>query len=378
MERGKGKEANSSSVSSAVIRKDIAKIFDFIEKLNDEGVQIPFQIEKLASELTFVSAFFLRYYYLDSEGRNGESMSFLSIAIHDLAQSLFRWSGVHMLIKLKHHDILQLLENITSYISSHSYAESSHMTMTEDRLAELLDVIVMYLRYLPKCFPVLFLPSITQYEFLQNVCGNVDKRFDDIKALMKKHHEEMKKQHEEMMLAVKEYHDAPQKNEKDGNDLRTPNEQPNDISEKNDDGNAGSTGDHKRDEKLSTESSLKLNFDDPAIPTETIEVQNESETDITNIAFQHSIDNTIAEIFSPVSAIQSDDLLQKGNLPDLILPTDNIEVRNESHVSSTEISSDAFQELIDNIIAGMSTSVVAMTLNSNDLAEKVNLPDPFL
>ncbi|PHU18766.1 hypothetical protein BC332_14461 [Capsicum chinense] len=557
MERGKGKEANSSSVSSAVIRKDIAKIFDFIEKLNDEGVQIPFQIEKLASELTFVSAFFLRYYYLDSEGRNGESMSFLSIAIHDLAQSLFRWSGVHMLIKLKHHDILQLLENITSYISSHSYAESSHMTMTEDRLAELLDVIVMYLRSknrndptilkklrlfasakgkkpaiaiskekrkevvkrdpLPKilsiklCRPHLVdnrqrLPlddfddfttlsplglltklkarsdtslaphskrrktdderkeSMTGQEKIkahpsikevnespsgtsnsnvdqarhepslmdfckqtppavESVCAStqkinvsrgtnheevllkvdmnaieslvktyVDKRFDDIEALMKKHHEEMKKQHEEMMLAVKEYHDAPQKvvididsshrvvekNEKDGNDLRTPNEQPNDISEKNDDGNAGSTGDHKRDEKLSTESSLKLNFDDPAIPTETIEVQNESETDVTNIAFQHSIDNTIAEIFSPVSAIQSDDLLQKGNLLDLILPTDNIEVRNESHVSSTEISSDAFQELIDNIIAGMYTSVVAMTLNSNDLAEKVNLPDPFL
>ncbi|KAF3655638.1 putative disease resistance protein RPP13-like [Capsicum annuum] len=100
-------------------------------------------------------------------------MSCISIAIHDLVQSIFRWSGVHMLIKLKHHDALQLLENIKSYISSHSYVESIHMTITEDRLVELLDVIVMYLQYLPKCCSKLFLPSMTQYEVLQNVCGTV-------------------------------------------------------------------------------------------------------------------------------------------------------------------------------------------------------------
>ncbi|KAM3345155.1 putative late blight resistance protein R1A-3 [Capsicum galapagoense] len=177
MERGKEKEANNSSVSFAVIHKDIVKLFDFIEKLNDGCIQIPVlnmdQIEELTSELTFVSAFFHQYYYFDSEGCNAESMSCISIAIHDLVQSIFRRSAVHMLIKLKHHNVLQLLENIKSYISSHRYAESSHMTMTEDRLVELLDVIVMYLRYLPKCCSKLFLSSMTQYELLENVCGNV-------------------------------------------------------------------------------------------------------------------------------------------------------------------------------------------------------------
>ncbi|PHU18770.1 hypothetical protein BC332_14465 [Capsicum chinense] len=88
-------------------------------------------------------------------------------------RSIFRRSGLHMLIKLKHHDVLQLLENIKSYISSHSYAESSHMTMTEDRLVELLGVIILYLQYLQKCCSKLLLPSMTQYELLQNVCGNV-------------------------------------------------------------------------------------------------------------------------------------------------------------------------------------------------------------
>ncbi|KAF3657773.1 hypothetical protein FXO37_14736 [Capsicum annuum] len=240
---------------------------------------------------------------------------------------------------------------------------------------------------LPKYVYTNISPTVDELKCLQlpnhagmNLKDSVDKRFDEIEALMKKHYEEM-------MLAMKEYHDAPQKvvididsshrdvkkNENNGNDLRTPNEQPNDISEKNDDGNAEFTRDHKGDEKLSAESSLKLNFDDPAIPKETIEVQNvqeESGTEVKNVAFQHFIDNTIAKIFSPVSAIYSDDLLQKENLADLILP--------QIIVSSTEILSDAFQESMDNIIAGMSTPVVTITLNLDDLSEKVNLPDPFL
>ncbi|KAF3661368.1 hypothetical protein FXO38_11728 [Capsicum annuum] len=178
----------------------------------------------------------------------------------------------------------------------------------------------------------------------------VDKRFDDIKAIMKKYHEEMKKTHEEMMLAVKEKHDAPQKvvikidssnkdvekNETHGDDLGTPKEYPKDVSEK------------------------------------------ESETEVKNVAIQHSIDNTIANFSSPVSAIQCMELLQKENLPDLILPINNIEDRNELQVSCTVISSEVFQEFIDNIIDDMSTPIIVMLVNSDDLSQKVNLPDPFL
>ncbi|PHT87664.1 hypothetical protein T459_09770 [Capsicum annuum] len=104
----------------------------------------------------------------------------------------------------------------------------------------------------------------------------------------------------------------------------------------------------------------------------------EGETEVKNDAFQHSIDNSINDISSPVSAIQSEELLQKKNLPDHIFPTDNIEVRNELQVSSTEISSNAFQKSIDNVIAGMYTPVVTMTVNSDDLSQKVNLPNPSL
>ncbi|KAF3667544.1 hypothetical protein FXO37_09979 [Capsicum annuum] len=71
--------------------------------------------------------------------------------------------------------------------------------------------------------------------------------------------------------------------------------------------------------------------------------EKESETDVKNDAFQHSIDNTIADFSSPVSC--------------------------------TMVSSKAFQELIDNIIAGMPTPIVAMIVNSDDLSQKFNLPD---
>ncbi|KAF3635724.1 hypothetical protein FXO38_24489 [Capsicum annuum] len=119
----------------------------------------------------------------------------------------------------------------------------------------------------------------------------VDKRFDRIEALMKKHHEEMKKQHEKMMSAVVidivgSNRDV-KKNETDGDELKTPKEQSKDIPDKG------------------------------------------TSTDIKSVAFQQFIDNTIAKIFLSVIAIQSVELLQKENLPDLFLQTDNIEVRNK-------------------------------------------------
>ncbi|KAF3641502.1 hypothetical protein FXO38_07601 [Capsicum annuum] len=95
----------------------------------------------------------------------------------------------------------------------------------------------------------------------------VDKRFDHIEALMKRHHKKMKKQHEEMMSAVKEKHDAPQK---------------------------------------------------------------ESSSVILIVAFQEFIDNIIIEISITDVAIQSVELSQKVNLSDPSLPTNNIEVQNES------------------------------------------------
>ncbi|KAF3684386.1 putative protein EIN4-like [Capsicum annuum] len=176
---------------------------------------------------------------------------------------------------------------------------------------------------------------------------SVDKRFNDIEALMKKHHEEMKKQHEEMMLDLKEKYDAPQK-------VVIEIDSSNKDVEKN-----------------------ETHFDDLGTLNEHLKnvPEKESETEVKNVAFEHTIDNTITDFSSLVSAIQSEELLQKENLPDLILPTKNTEVLNELQVFCTVTSSEMLQEVIYNIIASMCTPITAMAVNSNDLSQKVNLPD---
>ncbi|KAH0673377.1 hypothetical protein KY284_024464 [Solanum tuberosum] len=63
--------------------------------------------------------------------------------------------------------------NIDSYLSSHSYAEPSHVTMTEDRLVELLDAILMYLQCLLKSCSAMNFTSTTPFELIQNVFGNL-------------------------------------------------------------------------------------------------------------------------------------------------------------------------------------------------------------
>ncbi|PHT49088.1 hypothetical protein CQW23_13296 [Capsicum baccatum] len=99
-------------------------------------------------------------------------MSCISYEIHDLVQSLFHQSGDDMVVKLKDHVVPCLLENIKTSIISDHHSESS-TTMTEDQLVELLDALLVNLHYLPKVRAELLWPSMTQYELLQNVFGNL-------------------------------------------------------------------------------------------------------------------------------------------------------------------------------------------------------------
>ncbi|KAL3338056.1 hypothetical protein AABB24_030307 [Solanum stoloniferum] len=178
MERGKENEGqtkgedNKSLVSSVVLREDVVNLLDFIERLNSWRVRISldlYQIKELTLKLTFVSAFCHLYYSFFLESCNDE-MSCISNKIHDLVQSLFHPSGEDMLVNIKNHD---LLENIKSYINSHSYVEPSRVTMTEDHLVELLDAILVYLQCLLKCCSESIFPLMTQCELLQNVFGNL-------------------------------------------------------------------------------------------------------------------------------------------------------------------------------------------------------------
>ncbi|PHT48990.1 hypothetical protein CQW23_13198 [Capsicum baccatum] len=167
-EREDGK-TNNLSVSSAVLRKDIVNLQDFIERLKNEEDQTVLDTDQI-EKLTFLLAC-LQFCHCILDGSNAE-MSFLSYEVHDLVQSLFHQSGDDILVKLKDHVVPRLLENIkSSKISDHHYESSA--TMTEDQLVELLDALLLNLHYLPKVRAELLLPLKTQYELLQNVFGNL-------------------------------------------------------------------------------------------------------------------------------------------------------------------------------------------------------------
>ena len=75
-----------------------------------------------------------------------------------------------MMVKLTDHVIPRLLEDITtSEISDHHHSAA----MNEDQLDELLDVLLVNLHNLPKVRVELISPSMTQYELLQNLFGNL-------------------------------------------------------------------------------------------------------------------------------------------------------------------------------------------------------------
>ncbi|CAN4105994.1 unnamed protein product [Withania somnifera] len=160
-------------VSSAVLRKDIVSLLVFIERLKNEEDPIVLdtdQSEKLKLELSFLLACLQICYYI-SDGSNAD-MSCISYEVHDLVQSLFHQSGDDMLIKLKYHVVPRLLENLKGSKISDRCSESS-ATITEDQLVELLDALLVTLHCLPKVRNELIFPSMTQYELLKNIFGNL-------------------------------------------------------------------------------------------------------------------------------------------------------------------------------------------------------------
>ena len=107
----------------------------------------------------------LCYYISDAE------MSCISYEVHDLLHSLLNQSsGDDMMVKLTDHVIPRLLEDITTSEISHHHHSAS---MNEDQLVELLDVLLVNLHNLPKVRVELISPSMTQYELLQNLFGNL-------------------------------------------------------------------------------------------------------------------------------------------------------------------------------------------------------------
>ncbi|OIT23857.1 PREDICTED: putative late blight resistance protein homolog R1A-3 [Nicotiana attenuata] len=167
-EREKG-EANNSLVTSDVFHKDIDNLLDFIERLKNRRDQIALDIDE-DENLTFMSSFFQLFYFIPG-GLDAE-ISCILYEFHDLVQSLFHQSGHEILRKLTDDVAPCLLGKMESCLSSYHNSEPS-ATMTEDQLVELFNALLVYLHDQSKLFAELICPLKTEYEVLQNVCGNL-------------------------------------------------------------------------------------------------------------------------------------------------------------------------------------------------------------
>ncbi|KAM3234467.1 putative late blight resistance protein R1B-16 [Capsicum annuum] len=161
-QREKG-ESNNFVVSFYALCKDVVKVLDFMERLENEedqnAVDIANQIEKPKLVLTFI-CMYVQLSHCDLEIFESV-MSYSRQEVEDLLRPIL--DDVDM-----DHVFPSLMDNIDDCIDS-SHHSTSSSTMTDEQLSFLLQ----NLHYLSKCYAEQIYPLETQYEILLNVCGNM-------------------------------------------------------------------------------------------------------------------------------------------------------------------------------------------------------------
>ncbi|XP_015160126.1 putative late blight resistance protein homolog R1A-3 isoform X1 [Solanum tuberosum] len=156
-------EANNSLVSFSALRKDVVNVVDIMERLKNEENQIALDVD-LIGDLKFVLASIcanVLLSYSDLE-QFEDVMTLLREIVKDLCQSILvdvdnKYNMPHVLGSL--------MDNIDDCISSCPHSTS----MTEEEL----DFLLLNLHHISKYLAEKNFPLVTQYEILQNVCGNV-------------------------------------------------------------------------------------------------------------------------------------------------------------------------------------------------------------
>ncbi|KAH0660926.1 hypothetical protein KY289_029674 [Solanum tuberosum] len=158
----KKEEANNSLVLFSALRKDIADLRDFLELLkNDEN--------KKALDVDL--AFICTYVQLSYSGLEQfeDVMTAKGQQVENLLRSILYDVGNNSPCKYDmHHVLASLRDNIDHYISS-DHRSTSSATMTEEQL----NFLLLNLHHLSKHRAEKMFPGVTEYEVLQNVCGNV-------------------------------------------------------------------------------------------------------------------------------------------------------------------------------------------------------------
>ncbi|KAH0750660.1 hypothetical protein KY290_029892 [Solanum tuberosum] len=152
-------EANNSMVLLSALRMDIADALDFLERLKNEENQKALdmdQVVNLKLELAFICTHVLLS-YSDLE-QFEDVMTAKGQEVENLLRSIL----------YDDHVLASVRDNIDHCISSQHHTKSS-ATMLE----ELLNFLLLNLHHLSKFLAEHKFPLMTEYEILQNVCGNV-------------------------------------------------------------------------------------------------------------------------------------------------------------------------------------------------------------
>ncbi|PHT77821.1 hypothetical protein T459_15873 [Capsicum annuum] len=169
-QREKG-EAKNFMVSFSALRKDVVNVLDFMERLKNEedqnAVDMADQIEELKVVLAFICTY-VQLSHCDLEEFEDE-MSDSRQQVENLLRPIL--DDVDNNVGCKHnmdHVLPSLMDNIDECISSCHRSKSS-ATMTDEQL----DFLLLNLHHISKYLTEQIFPLETQFEILQNVCGNM-------------------------------------------------------------------------------------------------------------------------------------------------------------------------------------------------------------
>ncbi|KAK4717506.1 hypothetical protein R3W88_015844 [Solanum pinnatisectum] len=167
MEKRKdNEEANNSLVSFSALCKDVANVLDFLERLKNEEDQKAVDVdlvENLKLKLTFICTY-VQLSYSDLE-QFEDIMTRKRQEVENLLQPILDDDGKDIGCK---YVLTSLTGNMDDCISLYHRSKSDATMMDEQ-----LDFLLLNLYHLSKHRAEKMFPGVTQYEVLQNVCGNV-------------------------------------------------------------------------------------------------------------------------------------------------------------------------------------------------------------
>ncbi|KAM3267538.1 hypothetical protein P3S67_032294 [Capsicum chacoense] len=158
-------------VSFSALLKDIANILDFMERLKNEEDQNVVSVADHTEGLKFVLAFictFVQLSYSDLE-QFENTMSASRQVVENLLRQILNDVDNNLQCKYNiHHVLPSLMDNINDCISSCHRSKPS-ATITDEQL----NFLPLNLHYISTILAEQVFPLVTQYEILQNVCGNM-------------------------------------------------------------------------------------------------------------------------------------------------------------------------------------------------------------